>query len=1296
MEPELKDERLNEKLLRAIRSRKRRIRWQRFVSILACVSIFVTTYALILPASTMDVDEYAVCGMMHHVHTDACYAWNEVPEERTLICTLEEGEQPASEGDAYQESPDAEPLRHVHTDACYLITEAHRERGDLICTITEHEHDMNCFVRAQEEAEYCCGYDYEHTHTEECYIDGVLVCSYTEHTHTDECRSIMDMTIESAPASDGAVAVISGLLPVGAKAEIEAVELSYEDMVRYFGEKRAASMNAYVAYDICIMVDGEEWQPDETVSVSVRQPDITVEDGEELAVAHVDSETDDISDVEEVAVDESGEVSFETDGFSLYIFYTFTVDFHYGDVTFSIAGYDDILLSELLAALELDFDMAEIEAVYFSDPFLLEVEAVDGDWLLTSLAPFSTDETLTIVFEDGSMFEIWVTDAAGDPDPESTPTPKSEPVVSGAIVSGPALGNTEYSDGYLVTGSSDKATSDIEQFLKTKNNDYNGRVLTDKSVTYGKDDYGAASLFGTGETSYREDEFGVTLSALAQDYYVNAEDRMTSPVDVVLILDISNSMRDNYDGTGSKIRIQSAVEAANSLITEVMANNPNNRISVVYFFGDKSKTSNSGVFLPLGRYTATNGQYLLAYQGSISTSQKTLSKGTSTKVTLFSGVKDEATNQKVTAETITTSPGTYTQAGFYEAQEVLCAASTTVTVTRGSGEDLRTYDLPRQPVVILLSDGLPTRGYDEKGTNETGIKFPAKANDTTVKGSGSEDGDATGSMGYWVIKTANIVKHQITKHYFPDQSDMNALFFTIGLGVNQRYCQTVLNPTADNVSALTTRNYSSYSSSNAEEWRQAGLRDALKNNGYDPYTGQLNYADRALADSAAHPLDVNDMATFFDEVYRKSAKVSRYGFVLENESYLEIEDQIGQYMEVKGTPVLRYDAENYALKLEKTKTDGTKVYSIDKSKNGGTATTIVNRGGEKTAVDLSAIKVEISETGTGADRYQTVKLRVPDDMIPTFGPNSEGGFYSVFPARVIYKVGLSSAGVTKRNTELDLGNTPVFYTNVWSGSAAGASSSCITEKNNPYYHEITYDAAKKDGTSSWWPDYLGTPSAGDKYGPRKGWTASNVTAKTANTTGTVSNVWKEEQSSAVVTNQLGNNGKLTYQNTGKLTVKKEWKNSAGSIEGTQTVEFLLYRQTIVSGSKKWSPVYEADGTTQKKLVLTPSNSYTGSFTGLDGLETGCSYAIEEVAVPTGFTVEYPDGLQKIMVGSKEHHVGIVSDPTTVYTITNTTGSALPSTGGNGTIPYVLIGLALIAGSLTGGALYRRKRERKAD
>ncbi len=93
-----------------LRNRKLRRFWTRCISTVAAVVVFATTYALVLPAITMESE--AACGKQAHQHIDSCY-------EKRLICQL-------------QESDD-----HHHTESCYEKV--------LVCGIEPHIHSKECY-----------------------------------------------------------------------------------------------------------------------------------------------------------------------------------------------------------------------------------------------------------------------------------------------------------------------------------------------------------------------------------------------------------------------------------------------------------------------------------------------------------------------------------------------------------------------------------------------------------------------------------------------------------------------------------------------------------------------------------------------------------------------------------------------------------------------------------------------------------------------------------------------------------------------------------------------------------------------------------------------------------------------------------------------------------------------------------------------------------------------------------------------------------------------------------------------
>ena len=142
------------------------------------------------------------------------------------------------------------------------------------------------------------------------------------------------------------------------------------------------------------------------MKVSVRLLDAPSEQNEDnISVLHFGDE------VEALDCALNGDaVEFEADGFSVYVV-AYTVDFHWGDYTYSIAGEDSILLSALLDQLGVtEITLDDVEEVTFSNPAYIEIEQTDSDWLLKSLAPFDTEETLTLTLTNGESVEILVTD----------------------------------------------------------------------------------------------------------------------------------------------------------------------------------------------------------------------------------------------------------------------------------------------------------------------------------------------------------------------------------------------------------------------------------------------------------------------------------------------------------------------------------------------------------------------------------------------------------------------------------------------------------------------------------------------------------------------------------------------------------------------------------------------------------------------------------------------------------------------------------------------------------------------
>lgn len=153
--------------------KRKRLR-HRVVTVLAGVVVFCTTYALILPAITLEKQ----CDIPEHTHTDACYAQVTSVEKRVPVCSAETLEIHRHTADCYDANGNptcgyADFVVHSHDSRCY------DETGNLWCPLPEieaHRHTADCYALPE-----------EHTHAEGCYtsVRGSLVCG--EHVHTDAC-----------------------------------------------------------------------------------------------------------------------------------------------------------------------------------------------------------------------------------------------------------------------------------------------------------------------------------------------------------------------------------------------------------------------------------------------------------------------------------------------------------------------------------------------------------------------------------------------------------------------------------------------------------------------------------------------------------------------------------------------------------------------------------------------------------------------------------------------------------------------------------------------------------------------------------------------------------------------------------------------------------------------------------------------------------------------------------------------------------------------------------------------------
>ena len=176
-----------------MKAHKRKKSWYRVVTGLACVVVFCTVYALILPAITM---EKGACEIPEHTHSEACYTQVTSATRTEPVCTIESLNLHQHDDTCYDSEGNltcgyADFVVHQHDSACY------DENGNLWCPLPEisaHTHSDSCYAVPEAEE--------PHVHTDACYIMERDELTCTEHVHTDDCYTETSTLICSLEESD--------------------------------------------------------------------------------------------------------------------------------------------------------------------------------------------------------------------------------------------------------------------------------------------------------------------------------------------------------------------------------------------------------------------------------------------------------------------------------------------------------------------------------------------------------------------------------------------------------------------------------------------------------------------------------------------------------------------------------------------------------------------------------------------------------------------------------------------------------------------------------------------------------------------------------------------------------------------------------------------------------------------------------------------------------------------------------------------------------------------------------------
>ena len=744
-----------------------------------------------------------------------------------------------------------------------------------------------------------------------------------------------------------------------------------------------------------------------------------------------------------------------------------------------------------------------------------------------------------------------------------------------------------------------------------------GRIWTDKTVSDGE-----ISKDGVAISKENGADFLTALTALSSTS--NLSNTATTPLDIVLVLDASGSM-DNAMGSGDKTkRIDALKSAANSFIDEIAAQNAavkdaakQHQVAIVKFAGNKTDK--------VGNDTYRDGQYWYNY----SQVMKTLAPCTNdTKGAFSSQVK---------------------------AIEPAGATNAAAGLELAEGQTSGRSDAKK--IVIFFTDGTPT----------TQSNFsPKVASDAVGNAKHMKDkGAVVYSIG--IFQGADPAK-------YPDPDDVSN---------ENKFMHAV---SSNYPSATYSYEKTSWLSG---EYRWSFGERAKGSDGKDA----TFYKSATNADELKH---------VFDDISKEISTGAGYptetseGFEYET-GYITFDDQLGDYMQVTDLSKLVYNGKVYGCE-SKTTNGNVDTYHFSGDVHSGLAPAdledvkiTVTRSNDVAVGDKVQVKVPASLIPL---RNFAIDLAKDTMSVSNTTPISVLYSSGVKPAALDLLENPDDAMKAYMEKNTDATGKVNFYANKWTGNetgdavatfepAAGNSYYYFTqdtpiytdeactvpaksvEKGSTYYYKHDYyameggkpvaktehvsfpgDAAEKvEGAIAW--DHAGACYL--KSGtPRLTYINELHKVKEENRTVTATDVlnpkWSGiEQSSAetLINAYLGNNGKLSVDVPGTLTVTKQLKLPDGYSAAdfaNESFEFTIAMQDAVGKSFN-AVVKNANGEQQgDKFVLAfgqdgqaKHSLKSGETLYVYGLSAGWDYKVSETP-RTGFTAEAAGAEGQIAAG----------------------------------------------------------------
>lgn len=260
-----------------------------------------------------DAEHKLICGyadFVIHEHDASCY-----DKDGNLVCTIPEHKLHQHTPECYQMQKQLvctqeESVGHTHTPECYT-----KQQGALICGKEEHTHGEGCY---DAEGNLICTLE-EHTHSDECYEwNDILTCTIPEsagHTHSEACYQDVQVLICEEPAelhTHTAECYKDGVLACG---KLELKEHKHSETC--FTEKQVlvetliCDRVEHVHTDECYKKSTEETATSEAVTASQNEETSSEDESSETASIEETSTEEASSEADTDAEEPSTEASSE-------------------------------------------------------------------------------------------------------------------------------------------------------------------------------------------------------------------------------------------------------------------------------------------------------------------------------------------------------------------------------------------------------------------------------------------------------------------------------------------------------------------------------------------------------------------------------------------------------------------------------------------------------------------------------------------------------------------------------------------------------------------------------------------------------------------------------------------------------------------------------------------------------------------------------------------------------------------------------------------------------------------------